>query len=307
MAGLHLTIKGSALAKYSADLSAEQEYFCVEQDLIGSTSPSAPPQEIAAGRYRYDFEHRLPRNIPYTSEGIHGCVKYFVCATLDIPWELNDVKITRPFIVKRYEDLNYMSGMREEREVRTVKEVDTPSWIFWKAASGLVSVRAKIPHCGYAPGEVIKIDIEINNQSTVDIENVIVSLRNTCLYMVQTPWTKLDKITNLTMAELTAQGVKAGYTAKIKESLHVPESTPNSSVMFCNVYQITYHVHISIKFHRWNNSIELNIPVYIGSVALHPEEQEIERFPPMWPPSLNIRDVHAEEDIPTEAGREIKD
>lgn len=211
-------------------------------------------------------------------------------ATLDLPWDMYDKNVEKIFIVKRYEDLNYMSGMRDPREVIASKEIDSPSWIFWKGATGYVLMKGSIPKCGYAPEEKINVDVEINNQSTVDIENVSISLQNVGSYVCQTPWAKLEKSTQLKVCEVAGQGVKAGYTAKIKEQLLVPPSTAITSVMYCNVYQISYNVQVSIKFRRWNNNVNLNIPVYIGSVGLKPVEEldKTVRIPPLWPPDLEV-------------------
>lgn len=293
--GLFLTIKGSAQCNYSKDLTAEQEFFVQVRDFVGKKG--AEPTEVKAGTYTFDFAHRLPRNIPYTVEGAHGFVKYFVSATLDLPWEINDKTLVKPFTVLRYEDLNYMSGMRDPREVITRKEIDSPSWIFWKGATGYVIIKGTIPKCGYAPGEQISVDVEINNQSTVEIETVAISLQNVGSYVCQTPWAKLEKSTNVKISEVIAEGVKAGYTKKLKEHIIVPLGTSITSVMFCNVFQISYNVQVSIKFRRWNNNVTLNIPVYIGSVGLKPESDDLYknvRIPPLWPPDFKVQDIDRE-------------
>lgn len=264
-----------------------------ERNLIGRKG--ADPTEVQAGTYLYDFSHRLPRNIPYSIEGLYGFVKYFVGATLDLPWEMYDKIVRKPFTVFRFEDLNYMSGMRDPREVITRKEIDSPSWIFWKGATGFVTMKGTIPKCGYAPDEKISVDVEINNQSTVDIENVSISLMNVGSYVCQTPWARLEKSTQLKISEVVAHGVKAGYTSKIKEQVPVPTKTPITSVMYCNVYQIAYNVQVSIKFRRWNNNVSLNIPVYIGSVGLksHDEHPNV-RIPPLWPPDCKVQAIDQE-------------
>ena len=285
-----MTIKGSGQCTFSKDLAAEQEFFLQERNLIGSRG--GEPTEIQPGTYNYEFEHRLPRNLPYSIEGVYGYVKYFVSATLDLPWDIYDKNVVKPFTVLRYEDLNYMSGMRDPREVITRKDIDSPSWVFWKGATGHVTMKGNIPQCGYAPEEKISVDVEINNQSTVDIENVSISLQNVGSYVCQTPWSRMEKSTQLKMSEVIAQGVKAGYTAKIKEKLTVPATTSITSVMYCNVFQVTYNVQVSIKFRRWNNNVSLNIPVYIGSVGLKPvDDHKSLRIPPLWPPNFKVQEI----------------
>lgn len=69
----------------------------------------------------------------------------------------------------------------------------------------------------------------------------------------------------------------------------MPENIKMTSVMFSNVFQISYHVQITAKFRR--AGINLSIPVYIGSVALKPEEEIglnlLAHGAPLWPPSEN--------------------
>ena len=77
-------------------------------------------------------------------------------ATIDIPWDLYDRKFLKPFTVLRYEDLNYMSGMREGREVSIQKQIDSSAWFFSRSSLGLVTIKAQIPRCGFAPGMFIK-------------------------------------------------------------------------------------------------------------------------------------------------------
>lgn len=98
-------------------------------------------------------------------------------ATLDIPWDMYDKKVTKPFNVQRYEDLSYMSGMREPREVQIQKQIDSSAWFFSRSSLGLVTIKAIIPKCGFAPGEKINIDVSVDNQTSADMENVLISLQ----------------------------------------------------------------------------------------------------------------------------------
>lgn len=207
---------------------------------------------------------------------------------LDISWELYDKIVTKPFIVQRYEDLSYMSGMREPREVQIQKQIDSSAWFFSRSSLGLVTIKAIIPKCGFAPGEKINIDVSVDNQTSADMENVLISLQYIENYACQTPWAKLEEKISTKISETIAEGVKAGFTKKIKESVLVPENSKITSVMFTNVFQIAYHVQITAKFRR--AGINLCIPVYIGTVALRPEDSEhnyTTAFAPLWPPEEN--------------------
>lgn len=204
-----------------------------------------------------------------------------------IPWNI------LPFIFLSI--FNYY--FRDSREVITKKEIDSPSWIFWKAATGYVIIKGNIPKCGYTSDENINVDLEINNQSSIDIENISISLQNYANYYCQTPWAKLEKNTQTKLSEITAQAVKAGYTAKIKNQLPIPAATAITSVMYCNVYQISYVVQVALKFRKWNAPVVvLNIPIYIGSVGLKPVDQLDKniRHPPLFPPGLKVRAIDRE-------------
>lgn len=199
-----------------------------------------------------------------------------------------------------------MSGMREPREVQIQKQIDSSAWFFSRSSLGLVTIKAIIPKCGFAPGEKINIDVSVDNQTSADMENVLISLQYNENYQgmleavllnkieinkiithtAQTPWAKLDEKSSTKISETIAEGVKAGFTKKIKESVLVPENSKITSVMFSNVFQISYHVQITAKFRR--AGINLCIPVYIGTVALRPVE-ECDNFTttgaPLWPPT----------------------
>lgn len=73
--GLSILIKGSASCNYSKDLQAEQDFFAIDREVIESKLEAI---ELPIGTHRYDFHYRLPRNIPYSVDGLYGNVKYFV-------------------------------------------------------------------------------------------------------------------------------------------------------------------------------------------------------------------------------------
>jgi hypothetical protein len=199
---------------------------------------------------------------------------------------LYDKKVTKPFTVLRYEDLSYMSGMREPRELQIQKQIDSSAWFFSRSSLGLVTIKANLSKCGFAPGEKVLVDASIDNQTSADIENVSIALFYNENYTAQTPWAKLEEKASSKISETIADGIKAGFNKKIKESVLVPENSKITSVMYSSCFQINYHVQITAKFRRVN--IPLMIPIYIGSVPLRPESEceHLERVPPLWPPSI---------------------
>lgn len=133
----------------------------------------------------------------------------------------------------------------------------------------------------------------------------MISLQYNENYTAQTPWAKLEEKISNKISETIAEGIKAGYTKKIKESVLVPENSKITSVMFSNVFQISYHVQITAKFRR--ATIPISIPIYIGSVPLKPEEEgrKIEGIPPLWPPTYTkngaIKQEQKQEDVESTA------
>lgn len=202
-----------------------------------------------------------------------------------------------------------MSGMREPREVSIQKQIDSSAWFFSRSSLGLVTIKCAIPKCGFAPGEKINVDVSVDNQTSADIENVLISLQYNENYTAQTPWAKLDEKSQSKISETIAEGVKAGFTKKIKESVLVPENSKITSVMYSTVFQISYNVQITAKFRR-NLSINLSIPIYIGTVALRPEEEcnNLEQVSPLWPPGNENENgaIKSEVAIAADASKENK-
>lgn len=84
--GLSILIKGSASCNYSKDLQAEQEFFSNDKDVdfepeLNELKAKSDSLELPTGTHRFEFSHRLPRNIPYSVEGQYGNVKYLVQGT----------------------------------------------------------------------------------------------------------------------------------------------------------------------------------------------------------------------------------
>jgi len=60
---------------------------------------------LKPGSYKYPFQFQLPPDTPSSFEGHIGRVRYYVKATMDIPWAFDD-EVTSYFTVLQLLDLN---------------------------------------------------------------------------------------------------------------------------------------------------------------------------------------------------------
>lgn len=101
--------------------------------------------------------------------------------------------------------------------------------------SGPLQAFVSIPVKGYVPGEIIPVNIEIDNGSTVRVHRVQITLRKTVTFKanVKITWDRKK------IATLTVGCVDPGKSRNWIESMEIPYFTP-SNLKHCNVINVEY-------------------------------------------------------------------
>lgn len=228
--------------------------------------------EVQAGTQSYGFECELPELLPESLVTSNGSIEYRIEAVVKIMFQ-TDIKVQVPFIVSRKDDLNDYPELKVPIQLEELKNFSC-----FRASSGSCLLTIKIPQQGFAFGQSIPVTIECRNKSKVDIERIVVSLRQHTIFTSSSPKTKTLKKSN-TMISKNIEGVNRGCSKVQQLSLPISISTVSSNGRFCSVVTIEYAVHVEAFVDCCNLNFNMKIPISIGQVPIVYQRLSISEAP----------------------------
>lgn len=123
------------------------------------------------GTHIFEFQCRLPNQIPASFSSKEGSIHYYVEAVLDKPWRLNE-RIKKSFCVTRNESINDFPELFTPIQQEKIKKFGI---LFWTSKPLLMSVT--MPFSGFEPEEDLAFKIYYDNQSNVDVSQTKVEFR----------------------------------------------------------------------------------------------------------------------------------
>lgn len=203
----------------------------------------------------------LPQMLPTSFEAKFGHIRYLVKLVMDRPFKF-DLTYTVAFTVLKQLDLNYENpALRIPTKMETIKSF---YWGFCKTKPMYISV--SIPFSGYVAGQSVNIEIEINNQSRVNIEELKVSLKKIIHYNSQTPRMR-TKEEILTESEIRCGGHAAHKKGRFDQQLVIP-AVPPTNISYCRVLTVSYEIHVLAKVPGIYRNPVVKLPITIGTVPL---------------------------------------
>lgn len=232
--------------------------------------------EIAPGTYQYNFQAVLPPMLPTSFEAKHGSIRYLINAVIDRPWKF-DLTYKVAFTVIKQLDLNYENP---------ALKIPTKMEILNTFYCGLCKTKplfmsASIPISGYVAGQGIDISLDINNESSIAIDDLKVSLKKIIFYNSQTP-VKRTKEEILSEAEIRCGGVQPKNKRKYLQKLIIPP-VPPTNTNYCHVLNVLYEVHVTAKVSGMHKNPVIRLPITIGTVPLAQMQQQYQQMPLVYP------------------------
>lgn len=135
---------------------------------------------------------------------------------------------------------------------------------------------ASIPFTGYVPGQIINVNVEINNQSITRVNEVKVSLYKIINLTCQKPKQK-TKLRYESTAEVSSESVPMTTKRTFDLKIKVPSLAPN--ILNCEVIDVKYMVEVKAKTSGLTSSPIIELPVVIGTVPLHENQDFNENLP----------------------------
>lgn len=238
------------------------EYYRADETYLHSKTCVHGDGTLQPGTYTYTFCIPLPLECPTSCVEKYGKIAYELSLVLNRPYRFDNV-FKKPLTVLYQVNLN----MQPELLI-PIKSEDIKYFCCWPCSSGPVISTLTIPFGGYAPGQRIKYQLEIDNQSTgYDLADGI-ELKLTQIYSFEahTPHRKTRYHSN-TLA-LTEQGMQCLRLSKrlIDGTLLIPPVPPTSNRNY--IIGVRYEIKMSINTGCCHTDSEIVIPITIGTVPL---------------------------------------
>ncbi|XP_067664914.1 arrestin domain-containing protein 2-like [Haliotis asinina] len=237
--------------------NAEEIYINDRKLLWGEDSDKDFSAFLPAGHYEFPFSVPLPKNLPCSFEGDHGCVNYKVKATIDKPWK-RDHNVKMFFTVLGMYDLN-----DDPHASEPIMHTAEQTVCCGCCKAGYFSLNYYIDRRGFVPGEEIPIIVEVKNKSNRRL------LSEVKFKMVTTYFAHDDsKKQEEELDRFDMDPVSPNSSGVLKTTVDIPP-TPPSHLMGCNIIDVDYIVRLKIAPDGCNcDSIEFHDEILIGTIPL---------------------------------------
>ena len=245
--------------------------------LISTNDTPLQSKLLPAGNHKFAFEFSLPSDCPGSTPNLipsswiyYAYVLYRVKAKIDSGKRFTKDPVTyKGLWVDQKMDI---ASDVDDMSPFTVDESLDSGIAFWKG--GRVSCTAKLPRRAFVRGEEIPLTLEIENQASEKISEVIAQVR-----LRGKSRTGTGKLTCTHSIDLKGKKVKEGEIAgsqskviQIKVPLDFSESAidsnliPAGTLSDCPLIDVRYELTIKVKRPGMHRNTEMNIPIKIGSV-----------------------------------------
>lgn len=208
------------------------------------------------GQYTFNFNFKLPLKIPSSFSHTYGNIKYSINVEIERSLRFNK-SFEFPFNVVTHLDLN------QERDELKKPLMEAIKKSFFLSSSEL-QLTAEINCQCYVPGETLHTTVNLVNQTSVEVEEIVVELRRKCIFKVANSSSKL------TDDQLLVKGnhkVDANAKAQMTFSMQIPP-VGTTDISFSKYILISYELSIIAKVGMLHRNAVLKLPLTIGTVPL---------------------------------------
>ncbi|XP_002070386.2 arrestin domain-containing protein 17 [Drosophila willistoni] len=277
--GIHVTVSGYAKIRWikkgyprdseRAMCRAYRSYLSSRSYVLGSCANNSCI-DWTAGEYSYTFHVILPDNLPTSFDGKYGQIHYEIITTIERMGRYPKV-FKLPFTVIQPLDLNADAIYRVPLEILDRKR-------FWSfcCPTGPLTVKFSTPYCGYAPGQKIHFVLYINNESSIDITECEVKLKQEVSYESHDPQHEYRYDKHLIARKLFGNVLR--WSRKVYRGyLDLPSIPPTSVKPTCPI-SVNYSIKIIVNPTEFHWKLKLKIPLTIGSIPIMEEPEALMRF-----------------------------
>ncbi|KRK05466.1 uncharacterized protein LOC6539893 isoform X1 [Drosophila yakuba] len=277
--GIHVTVSGYAKIRWikkgyprdseRAMCRAYRSYLSSRSYVLGSCANNSS-FDWPAGEYSYTFHVILPDNLPTSFDGKYGQIHYEIITTIERAARHPKV-FKLPFTVIQPLDLNADAIYRVPLEILDRKR-------FWSfcCPTGPLTVKFSTPYCGYAPGQKIHFVLYINNESSIDITECEVKLKQEVSYESHDPQHEYRYDKHLIARKQFGNVLR--WSRKVYRGyLDLPSIPPTSVKPTCPI-SVNYSIKIIVNPTEFHWKLKLKIPLTIGSIPIMDGPEALLRF-----------------------------
>lgn len=262
--GIKIKVKGEAKTSWNRTegkgqtrYTGHEEYLARKQYLLGGRDDEV---ELSAGNHIFHFEFNLPSSLPSSFESKLGYIRYTLKATIDLPWQI-DIETKSAFTVISTYNLN-----ADPNASASAVETRTHSFGCFSPTPPLTATLS-MPVRGYVPGQVIPINININNLADVTIYHVRLKLIKKVTFKATKPRKQIRK-KDTTVKEIH-EGRIEDINISFDEFIEVPPLPP-SNLNQCGIIDVQYVLELKIYVDKFcARNLKFTTPVLIGTVPLN--------------------------------------
>lgn len=127
-------------------------------------------------------------------------------------------------------------------------------------------MHASIPQCGYVPGQIVAVTVDVSNQSKVKVDEVKVILVKIIHYNSQTPYPK-SMVEMAIVCEQRKTGLMSKSESHFQEDIQIP-AIPPTIITISRVININYEIRVEARVPGVHINPVVKIPISIGTVPL---------------------------------------
>jgi hypothetical protein len=265
--------------KIGGTVKAAEKYMQCELKFVTSET-SSPEIYLEQGNYSYEFEVKLPENLPSSLASRWGEISYNLDAVFEMPWTFNKRHV-QPLTLINLTDLskNFKPSMPEEYFVKGNKVYGCCC-----CASSPVETKLVLDKNAYAIGETINCHAFINNKSPRTLKQLQAYLVRTCTFITPKQKNTLTKMLDVAeLKQVISSGTDFEWT---NVKLKVPFTQP-STIQTSKVIKIEYSVFLKLVVDAFFSlNYAHGIIVTIGCIPCTGDENEKK-------PSFEIKELNA--------------
>ncbi|KAK0420628.1 hypothetical protein QR680_014802 [Steinernema hermaphroditum] len=231
---------------------------------------------LSAGEHTETFSFRLPEQCPPSFASSYGSITYVLQAKIDRPMAA-DNDVTLPIMVKGTVDLNKLdSRLAISQPVFNSADVEIPRCCCFK--SEFISSHIKIQKKGYAFGELIKMDITVDNGTSKPIDKILINLLEHAVFTAELCSSFFssnnEKIRRTVSRPVITADTEANIAPHSQKTVHVAiRVTESISPMVCStLIQTKHQISISVQQGWSQDEVIVALPVLIGTIPVVAKE-----------------------------------
>ncbi|KAM6169691.1 arrestin domain-containing protein 1 [Rhynchocyon petersi] len=228
--------------------------WVTEEGYFNSSLSLADKGTLPAGEHTFPFQFLLPATAPTSFEGPFGKIVHQVRATIDTSRFSKDHKCNCVFYILNPLNLNSIPDIEQPNVVSATKKFS-----YKLLKTGRVVLTASTDLRGYVVGQVLRLQVEVENQSGKDTGPVVAALLQKVSYKAKR-WICDVR----TIVEVEGTGAQAWRRSEWQEQIPVP-ALPQSVLPGCSLIHVDYFLQVSLK----SPEATVTLPVFIGNIAVN--------------------------------------